>query len=248
MEKVYGFTNENVRVFSNYFDFNDANVLTVLGSGDQYFQAILDGAKNVDVFDINYIAWLHFLLKFTAIRTLSYEEFIQMFIIDNLNNLAIYGKLRNFLPDEVKYFFDKLISLKRDFSSIKLRNVIFDNAKINNIPYFDSKTYYVLQSLLRNQPIPSFYNCDLLNIKSFTKESYDVALISNIYHYLSMNANQYLEFLNKNVKSSQILALYTWILNDEERDEFLENGFDVYLIPGVLHKDDYIISLSRKRS
>lgn len=171
-----------------------------------------------------------------------------MFIIDNLNNLAIYGKLRNFLPDEVKYFFDKLISLKRDFSSIKLRNVIFDNAKINNIPYFDSKTYYVLQSLLRNQPIPSFYNCDLLNIKSFTKKSYDVALISNIYHYLSMNANQYLEFLNKNVKSSQILALYTWILNDEERDEFLENGFDVYLIPGVLHKDDYIISLSRKRS
>ena len=248
MEKVYGFTNENVRVFSNYFDFNDANVLTVLGSGDQYFQAILDGAKNVDVFDINYIAWLHFLLKFTAIRTLSYEEFIQMFIIDNLNNLAIYGKLRNFLPDEVKYFFDKLISLKKDFSSIKLRNVIFDNAKINNIPYFDSKTYYVLQSLLRNQPIPSFYNCDLLNIKSLTKESYDVALISNIYHYLSMNANQYLEFLNKNVKSSQILALYTWILNDEERDEFLENGFDVYLIPGVLYKDDYIISLSRKRS
>ena len=230
MEKVYGFTNENVRFFSNYFDFNDANVLTVLGSGDQYFQAILDGAKNVDVFDINYIAWLHFLLKFTAIRTLSYEEFTQMFIIDNLNNLAIYGKLRNFLPDEVKYFFDKLISLKRDFSSIKLRNVIFDNAKINNIPYFDSKTYYVLQSLLRNQPIPSFYNCDLLNIKSFTKESYDVALISNIYHYLSMNANQYLEFLNKNVKSSQILALYTWILNDEERDKFLENGFDVYLI------------------
>ena len=248
MEKVYGFTNENVRVFSNYFDFNDANVLTVLGSGDQYFQAILDGAKNVDVFDINYIAWLHFLWKFTAIRTLSYEEFIQMFIIDNLNNLAIYGKLRNFLPDEVKYFFDKLISLKRDFSSIKLRNVIFDNAKINNIPYFDSKTYYVLQSLLRNQPIPSFYNCDLLNIKSFTKESYDVALISNIYHYLSMNANQYLEFLNKNVKSSQILALYTWILNDEERDEFLENGFDIYLIPGVLHKDDYIVSLNRKRS
>ena len=248
MEKVYGFTNENVRVFSNYFDFNDANVLTVLGSGDQYFQAILDGAKNVDVFDINYIAWLHFLLKFTAIRTLSYEEFIQMFIVDNLNNLAIYGKLKNFLPDEVKYFFDKLISLKRDFSSIKLRNVIFDNAKINNIPYFDSKTYYVLQSLLRNQPIPSFYNCDLLNIKSFTKESYDVALISNIYHYLSMNANQYLEFLNKNVKSSQILALYTWILNDEERDEFLENGFDIYLIPGVLHKDDYIVSLNRKRS
>lgn len=34
MEKVYGFTNENVKVFSNYFDFNDANVLTVLGSGD----------------------------------------------------------------------------------------------------------------------------------------------------------------------------------------------------------------------
>ncbi|MEG0960743.1 MAG: hypothetical protein RSE60_06630, partial [Erysipelotrichaceae bacterium] len=58
--KVYGFTNENVSSFKDLYDFDNADVLTVLGSGDQYFTSILNGAKNVDVYDINRCAWFHF--------------------------------------------------------------------------------------------------------------------------------------------------------------------------------------------
>ena len=74
MEKVYGFTNENINVFPEFFNFDNANVLTVLGSGDQYFGALLNGARDVEVFDINYLAWYHFLLKYTAIKILSYAN------------------------------------------------------------------------------------------------------------------------------------------------------------------------------
>ena len=246
MEKVYGFTNENIDAFPEFFNFDNASVLTVLGSGDQYFSSLLNGAKNVDVFDINYLAWYHFILKYTAIKVLSYEEFMQIFVSDNLDNLSIYAKLRKYLPDEVKYFFDKLISLGRTFSSIKIKNIIFDNAKMNNIPYFNENTYYKLQSILQSSNFPAFYNCNLLDILKFTKKSYDVALLSNIYHYLNNNPSDYHDFLSK-INCPEILALYTWILNEEEKCEFLENGFDIHQIPGVLHESDYIVTLSRKK-
>lgn len=246
MEKVYGFTNENIDAFPEFFYFDNASVLTVLGSGDQYFSSLLNGAKNVDVFDINYLTWYHFILKYTAIKVLSYEEFMQMFVSDNLDNLSIYAKLRKYLPDEVKYFFDKLISLGRTFSSIKIKNIIFDNAKMNNIPYFNENTYYKLQSILQSSNFPAFYNCNLLDILKFTKKSYDVALFSNIYHYLNNNPSDYHDFLSK-INCPEILALYTWILNEEEKCEFLENGFDIHQIPGVLHESDYIVTLSRKK-
>lgn len=246
MEKVYGFTNENINVFPEFFNFDNANVLTVLGSGDQYFGALLNGARDVEVFDINYLAWYHFLLKYTAIKILSYEEFMQMFVIDNLDNLIIYAKLREYLPDEVKYFFDKLIGLGRSFSSIKIKNTIFDNTKTNNVPYFNQETYYQLQSILQNSRMPEFYNCNLLDISKYTKKAYDVSLFSNVYHYLSLNTKDYRDFLNK-INSPEILALYTWFLNREEKKEFLANGFDVYQIPGVLHQDDYIVKLSRRK-
>lgn len=246
MEKVYGFTNENINVFPDFFNFDNARVLTILGSGDQYFEALLNGARDVEVFDINYLAWYHFLLKYTAIMVLSYEEFRQMFVIDNLDNLDIYNKIRPYLLDEVKYFFDKLITLGRKFSSIKIKNTIFDNTKTNNVPYLSAETYYKLQGMLQNRSIPTFYNCNLLNIQDYTKKAYDVALFSNVYHYLGINANNYRDFLNR-INSPEIMALYTWILNMQEKREFLANGFDVYQIPGVLHKDDYIVSLSRKK-
>ncbi len=246
MEKVYGFTNENISAFPEFFSFDNARVLTVLGSGDQYFLSLLNGAKDVEVFDINYLAWYHFLLKYTAIKVLSYEEFMKMFVTDNLDNLTIYAKLREYLPDEVKYFFDKLFSLGRKFSSIKIRNVIFDNAKIRNIPFFNRETYYQLQSILQNSSIPTFYNCNLLEINEYTKKSYDVALLSNVYHYLSLTAKDYRDFLNK-FNAPEILALYTWILNWEEKMRFLASGFAVYQIPGVLHKEDYIVKLSRRK-
>ena len=120
VEKVYDFTNENLVDLSQIYHFTDANILTVLGSGDQYFSALLAGAKNVEVFDINHLTLYHFILKFTAIKVLSYEEFIQMFVVDNLDNLRIYAKLRDFLPSKVSDFFD---TLKNGFDFFNTANV-----------------------------------------------------------------------------------------------------------------------------
>ena len=84
MEKVYSFTNENVSSYSDIYNMNGANMLTILGSGDQYFTAILNGAKNVELIDINVISWYYFVLKFTSIKYLSYEELIIMLCMQKL--------------------------------------------------------------------------------------------------------------------------------------------------------------------
>ena len=51
MQSVYSFTNENVNSYGNLYNFDNARVLSVLGSGDQYFTSLLYGAKSIDLFD-----------------------------------------------------------------------------------------------------------------------------------------------------------------------------------------------------
>lgn len=98
-------TNENVACLNSLYDFDRANVLTVLGSGDQYFTSLLYGANEVDVMDINYTAWLYFRFKFKALKVLNYEEFISLFVERNYNNISIYNKLYSMLSyEELNYY------------------------------------------------------------------------------------------------------------------------------------------------
>ncbi len=244
MDKVYGFTNENLASFTQIYEFNNASVLTVLGSGDQYFLAKLNQAQNVDVFDINYLTWYHFILKYTAIKVLSHEEFIQMFIKDNLDNQEIYNKISPYLPNEVKYFFDKLIKLNRKFSSIKIKNTIFKNTTKEYIPYLAKDKYYQLQNILKTSTLPHFYNYNLINLPNHLTSTYDIALLSNIYHYLPIDCQTYRKFLDT-IPSQNILAFYTWILNKEEYNEFLANGFNITKVDSVINQKDYVITLKR---
>ena len=69
--KVYDFTNENVSCLKQLYEFENSRVLSVVGSGDQYFASILNGAKKVDLFDINPTSYLYFLLKFYSIKNLT---------------------------------------------------------------------------------------------------------------------------------------------------------------------------------
>lgn len=57
MNKVYPFTNENVASFNSIYDFSNAEVLSVLGSGDQCFSSMLFGAKEIELYDCNDLAW-----------------------------------------------------------------------------------------------------------------------------------------------------------------------------------------------
>lgn len=250
MEKIYSFTNEFVRAYPEMYDFNDAKVLSVLGSGDQYFTAILSGAKEVEVIDVNIVSWYHFVLKYTAIRLLSYEEFCNYFITNRLNDTKIYAHIRNYLPDDVRKFFDNLIRLRIKFSNIRLRSNIFSLFTLSDyvryIPYLEKENYYKLQSMLNNRKLPTFY------LKSFVdleKSSYDVMLLSNIYHWIDITPEEFKKLIG-GFDASEVQALYTWKIS-YDFENFRNLGFDITSVPPVnrneFSQENYVLTYKRSK-
>lgn len=248
MQKVYGFTNEFVATYPKLYNFENADVLSILGSGDQYFTAMLAGAKNVDVFDINKNAWYHFVLKFTAIKYLSYEEFFEMFITDGLDNMRLYLKIREYLPTDVKKFFDVLRLNGIQFSFIKISTPIINYIRL--LPYLEESSYYKLQNLLNNVSLPGCIIDDFSSIAlSNNKKNYDIALLSNIYNWMNLSVESFKLLLDK-FDNCTVQALYAWSYTNELK-EFINLGFKASLIPTVkettVNKINYVLTYKRTK-
>jgi len=248
--KVYRFTNENLTSYNDLYDFDNARVLSVIGSGDQYFSSLLYGAKEVELYDINRRAWDYFVLKYYSILILSYEEFKEFFVNNMLNDKKTYTKIREYLPEDTKNNLDKFLKWHRKFSKIFLEDVIKDNNNYNSgrvIPYMDKDNYYKLQNILRTKKLPPVYFYDLLDLPNILCEKYDLILTSNIFNYLEVP----IEFYRKRLETfdtPEIQAIYTWGINDIAREELLENEFTINEVDGFDSKrKDYVISLKKTK-
>ena len=253
MNKVYGFTNEFVAAYPKIYDFDNADVLSIIGSGDQYFTAMLAGAKSVTVFDLNVNAWHHFVLKFMAIRYLSYEEFWHFFITDGLDNLKLYLKIRDYLPSNVKDFFDLVKITKLKFSNIKVKSCFMDSFKqkdyLRMLPYLNEENYYKLQELLKKSKLPNFIIKDFSDIAlGSERKDYDLLLLSNIYHWMDLSPIDF-KFLLDKFEPCVIQALYAWTRYQEIK-EFERLGFEVNNVPAVkptLYNEGFNYVLTYKR-
>ncbi len=251
--KVYPFTNENLSSYNDIYDFKGADVLSVVGSGDQYFSSILFGANSVTLFDNNVNTLYYFYLKFYSIMVLSYEEFINFFVNTSLQYTDSYIKVREYLPIKVRAFFDNVMVTKGLSSLVLPRVILSDMRDFNSgrvIPYLDRDNYYKLQEMLKSQSFPELKLASLENLHSELSTKYDLMLFSNIYMYLVMRVKQYKEFL-KNYKKfltsdGVIQAQYCWT---SKYDEFVSYGFNCDLVDPAnyqLHesgKKDAVISL-----
>lgn len=224
--KVYDFTNENVSCLKDIYDFKNSKVLSVIGSGDQYFASILGGAKQVDLYDVNPTAYLYFILKFYAIRELAFEEFYDLLVLKNFSNEVIYNKLEKVLPIEALKYYKFLITnvkLKRQLlfrkDGINLLTKYNEKYYFKNnntvIPYFREDKYYELQKRLKNLPLPTFYKKNILEL--IPEQKYDILLTSNIYFYAHLTVFDYVEELKK-FDIPQIQVGYDWY--GFEVDEF----------------------------
>lgn len=234
---VYNFTNENVACLKNLYHFENSKVLTVTGSGDQCLISMLNGARKVDLFDFNPTSYLYFVLKFYAIKELSYEEFYDFLVLRNLDNIKVYEKLESQLPVEVlKYY--KYLMLK---NTKKKQKEIFRNDGINLIskynkryyfenentviPYLYKYNYYKLKEILKTMELPKFYNCNIRTLKNNINDKYNIMLLSNIYNHLHISINDYTKLI-KDFDIPEIQAHYDWY------------GFDI----DVFSSDNYSIN------
>ena len=240
MEKVYSFTNENVSSYSDIYNMNGANMLTILGSGDQYFTAILNGAKNVELIDINVISWYYFVLKFTSIKYLSYEEFIKFFITEKINNNVVYAKIRNYLPNDIRNFFDKMVIIKSSFSNILLSSgmteLFSEDDYKRYIPYLEENQYYKLQETLRSIELPVFSHQDFQYfINENNKKQYDILFSEDDYkRYIPyLEENQYYK-LQETLRSIELPVFshqdFQYFINENNKKQY-----DIVMLSNIYH-------------
>lgn len=256
MGNIYGFTNENVNSFSSLYDFDKAKVLSVLGSGDQYFASLLFGASEVDLYDVNELAWDFFILKYYGILTLDYDDFFTYFVLNKLNDQKSFENLSSYLPNDVR---NRLSQLHNKYSGLSsyltpdVSSIDYDDGHV--IPYFDRENYYLLKEKLKVRELPNFYLEDFIKLPDkLSNKKYDVILASNIFYWLYLDeeedkVGEYKSLLER-FDCPQIQALYSWCLPSDLESVFLENGFSINSVSSSKRfqlYDDIVVSLVKKR-
>jgi len=239
VKRVYPFTNENVSSYQDLYNFDNAKVLSVLGSGDQYFSSLLYGAKEIEVYDSNFLAWDFFVLKYYGILILNYEEFYDFFVTQRLNDSKRFYQLLPYLPNDVANRLAKMKIQQGLLSRCLYLDVVDD--KYNNgypIPYFNKEKYYQLKSMLTNQKLPTFYLAYLQALPYIVeKKTYDIILTSNIFDWLYADLEEecvkdYKELLTK-FHYGEIQALYRYKMSETLKQELENNDFEINYVPGI---------------
>ena len=132
--RLYLFTTENIKGYLKYFDLNGKNILTPTSSGDHAFESILKGARSVDMFDINKYSKYMVKLKIAAIKALERGEFLEYFLVkynnhnnDYVFNKKTYKKIRKYLDNETKNFFDEAYEIAKTGFNLRNSSLFYNN-------------------------------------------------------------------------------------------------------------------------
>lgn len=193
---VYLFTTENI---SGYLDkippFENKNVLSVCASGDHAFECLLRGAKNVDVFDINYLQQYVLELKSKMIQNLSYKDFKRFFF----EKRTFFD--RNIINPIFKDFSEGLQTFLNVYYARDVNNVLFRPCEYGKeymlshymLPsYMTDKAKYKQLSNLMPEKF-NFIRCDIDKLHSKTQRQYSLILLSNIFGFkysVDINSNK----------------------------------------------------------
>ena len=202
---IYPFTSENIAGYMGGLDLTDKKVITVTGSTDHILNAILQGSKKITTFDINPLTKPYMDLKISAIKNLSYDEFIKFLLFESNMNLDYNIILSLDMSNESKFFWLEQLS-KFNNNGIRLRNSSLFNTKYFNPNsklwqnlYLEKDKYNLLKQQLKDVNI-RFINTSLKDLK--IEDNFDYMFLSNISDYLSLMYNsgalmKYRDLLNK---------------------------------------------------
>jgi len=189
---IYPFTSENIAGYMKDLDLTGKKVITVTGSTDHILNSILQGATEITTFDINPLTKPYMDLKISALKNLSYEDFIKLLLFESNMNLdySIISSLD--MSSESKIFWLEELS-KFNNNGIKLRNSSLFNTKYFN-PYsklwqnlyLEKSKYNLLKQQLKDANI-TFINASLKDLR--IEDNFDYMFLSNISDYLSLMYN-----------------------------------------------------------
>lgn len=177
------------------------SVLAVGGMGAIGYEMALNGAKKIDLFDINIFQKMYAELVKAAVMHLDYETFMKHFTLLYQNNmmpieairdllsLEIYLKLREYLPYESRIVYDYLYNnfFAQDLITSRLYRFEFDinrNYLKKFASLYNKKSYNIIQQLLRDNPnLITYQTASLTDIPEIYKDTYDAIILDNILQY-----------------------------------------------------------------
>lgn len=189
----YLFTTENLQ--DSFTTKGLSKVLTIGSSGDHLFNAVLQGAKEIDCFDVNIFSKYIIELKTTAISNLSYDDFIKLFFEDNKE---IYTQIRQFLSITCRYIVDLIFSPQK--KRIVKEQYISKKQTLYNCNYLNSEEQYNrLKQSLSDVKVNNIVT-DIQLLHNNLNKQYDLIHLSNVSDYAHlMFKEDYLQQFNERV-------------------------------------------------
>ena len=262
--KVYPTTTENIKETYGLFDLSEKDVLTVTSSGDHIFCAIIEGARKIDSFDINYFAEYYYNLKKAMIESFSLEEFknIMHDIVRGRIEKDVYLELRKKLNDNYQEFWDQIINFAHSNKYV-INSLFFINSYIlkNNlwvVNYLSEEKFNVLKEKLPNIQT-NFIHCDLNDLDRELNQQYDYMFLSNIADYLTdsivpqdknwqkakdIASDKLLPFIRKN---GEIAYAYVYKAFSTGLEDFITQTDNLYPVTCVSDKKekDFVLTLKK---
>lgn len=202
---IYPFTSENIAGYMKNLNLTNKKVLTVTGSTDHILNAVLQGATDITSFDINPLTKPYMDLKISAVKNLSYEEFIQFLLFESkmnldynlISGLDMFNESKNFWLEQLSKFNNNGNELRNS----PLFNTKYFNpySKLWQNLYLEKSKYNLLKQKLKNVHI-TFINASLKDLR--IEDNFDYMFLSNIADYLNLMYNRdelrkYRDLLNK---------------------------------------------------
>ena len=187
---------DTLALYSNY-----QSVLAVGGTGAFGYEALLHGAKQVDLFDTNELQRLYSEYMKTAIIQLEYEDFMNHFTLkeqqdvmpihkySNLLSNELYDRLVDFVPDDVEEVFtplyDYFYSTELITSALfRLEHIITPEYLKRYVSFYEEENYNKLKRILQeNEHAITYQTCSLTDVPKTYKDQYDLVILDNVLQY-----------------------------------------------------------------
>ena len=186
---IYPFTSENIAGYMKGLDLTDKKVITVTGSTDHILNSILQGATEITTFDINPLTKPYMDLKISALKNLSYEDFVKLLLFESNMNLDYNIILSLDMSNESKMFWLEQLSTFKNNGNELRNSSLFNtkyfnpNSKLWQNLYLEKSKYNLLKQQLKDANI-TFINTSLKDLR--VDEHFDYMFLSNISDYLSL--------------------------------------------------------------
>ena len=257
--RIYPFTTENIASYINHFDLKDKSLLTVGSSGDQVFNAVLNGCKDITVLDKSPFTKEYFYLKKTALMSLELHDYVKLLSLYNcpspgdineesFNYDSIEEVLSNLIYEDLdSYNFWNSLFNKKDINEVREKLFIRDENNTNTLlrsnNYLSSyEKYSELQEKIEDIK-PTFLIQDIRS--PILNRSFDNIFLSNIFDFIKrrdalMILNEVLPYLNEEGK---ILIYYLYSITLDGNIPSVDEVYDPNQVIRYVPHSSYLIPI-----